>query len=68
MKLLKFETIQPAGFFIIPETNFVCYKSTEKMSVERNSGTLTYKNGAKTCSIEVKNTKPKICLDTNAKA
>ena len=68
MKLLQFETIQPKGLFIIPETNFVCYKSTVKMVEERGSGTLTYKSGAKTLSVEVKHSKPKVYLDTNAKA
>ena len=54
MKLLRFETIQPKGCFIIPENTFVSYKQSDKSKEERNSGTLTYKVGAKTLSIEIK--------------
>ena len=64
MKLLKFETIQPRGVFIIPENNFVSYRHSEESKTKRDSGTLVYKTGAKTSQVEVRAVPPTICFDT----
>jgi hypothetical protein len=67
MKLLKFETIQPKGIFVIPETNFVSYRHSDESKNKRDSGTLVYKCGTKTSQVEVRAIKPTICFDTSIK-
>lgn len=54
MKLLKFKTVQPKGYFLIPESSFVSYRCSDEGKLKRNSGTLVYKSSySKTSQIEV---------------